>query len=89
MHYVTCWRMHLALSALREEEVTVAVLASRLGYRSEAASAGRSNASSASRPAPCDGQRLDVACATPWVRRGGAGVQLPLTRLKVSDSATG
>jgi AraC-like DNA-binding protein len=29
--------MHLALSALREEEVTVAGLASRLGYRSEAA----------------------------------------------------
>jgi AraC-like DNA-binding protein len=37
MQYVTRWRMHLALSALREEEVTVAGLASRLGYRSEAA----------------------------------------------------
>ena len=37
MQYVTRWRMHLALSALREERVTVAELASRLGYRSEAA----------------------------------------------------
>ena len=37
MQYVTRWRMHLALSALREEGVTVAELASRLGYRSEAA----------------------------------------------------
>ena len=37
MQYVTHWRMHLALSALREEGVTVAELASRLGYRSEAA----------------------------------------------------
>ena len=37
MQYVTRWRMHLALSALREEGVTVAELANRLGYRSEAA----------------------------------------------------
>jgi AraC-like DNA-binding protein len=31
MHYVTRWRMHLALGALREEEVTVAGLARRFG----------------------------------------------------------
>ncbi len=37
MGYVTRWRMHLALSALREAGVTVAALADRLGYRSEAA----------------------------------------------------
>ena len=37
MQYVTRWRMHLALTTLREEGVTVAELASRLGYRSEAA----------------------------------------------------
>jgi len=37
MQYVTRWRMHLALSALRDEGVTVAELAARLGYRSEAA----------------------------------------------------
>jgi len=37
MRYVTRWRMHLALSALRDERVTVAELANRLGYRSEAA----------------------------------------------------
>jgi AraC-like DNA-binding protein len=60
MQYVTRWRMHLALSALRGEEVTVAGLASRLGYRSEAASAEPSSASSASRPGPCDGQQSDV-----------------------------
>jgi AraC-like DNA-binding protein len=37
MHYLTRWRMNLALSALREQDVTVAELADRLGYRSEAA----------------------------------------------------
>ena len=37
MHYVTRWRMHVAVAALREEGATVAELAARLGYRSEAA----------------------------------------------------
>jgi AraC-like DNA-binding protein len=37
MGYVARWRMHLALDALREQGATVAELASRLGYRSEAA----------------------------------------------------
>jgi AraC-like DNA-binding protein len=37
MHYVTRWRMQLALDMLREEGATVGELASRLGYRSEAA----------------------------------------------------
>lgn len=37
MQYVTRWRMHLALTALREDGSTVAALAGRLGYRSEAA----------------------------------------------------
>ena len=37
MRYVTRWRMHLAAAALREEGATVAELAGRLGYRSEAA----------------------------------------------------
>jgi len=37
MSYVTRWRMHLAATALRHEGVTVAELAPRLGYRSEAA----------------------------------------------------
>ena len=37
MQYVARWRMHLALSALNEEGATVAELADRLGYRSEAA----------------------------------------------------
>jgi AraC-like DNA-binding protein len=37
MQYVTRWRMHVALSSLREERTTVAELASQLGYRSEAA----------------------------------------------------
>lgn len=37
MAYVTRWRMHVAVSALREEGATVAELAARLGYRSEAA----------------------------------------------------
>lgn len=37
MQYVTRWRMHLALDSLKEERATVAQLARRLGYRSEAA----------------------------------------------------
>jgi AraC-like DNA-binding protein/mannose-6-phosphate isomerase-like protein (cupin superfamily) len=37
MHYLTRWRMHVATSWLREGEATVAQLATRLGYRSEAA----------------------------------------------------
>jgi AraC-like DNA-binding protein len=37
MRYVARWRMHLALSALKEEGATVGELADRLGYRSEAA----------------------------------------------------
>ena len=37
MQYLTRWRMHVALNWLREEGATVAQLASRLGYRSEAA----------------------------------------------------
>jgi AraC-like DNA-binding protein len=37
MQYVTRWRMQVAVNALREEGATVGELASRLGYRSEAA----------------------------------------------------
>jgi AraC-like DNA-binding protein len=37
MQYVTRWRMNVALNSLKEEGATVAELASRLGYRSEAA----------------------------------------------------
>jgi AraC-like DNA-binding protein len=37
MRYVARWRMHVAVDALREENATVAELADRLGYRSEAA----------------------------------------------------
>jgi AraC-like DNA-binding protein len=37
MQYVTRWRMHVAVDALAAEEATVAELAGRLGYRSEAA----------------------------------------------------
>ena len=37
MSYVTRWRMHLAAAALRDEDATVAALAERFGYHSEAA----------------------------------------------------
>jgi AraC-like DNA-binding protein len=37
MSYVARWRMHVAVAALRDEGATVAQLADRLGYRSEAA----------------------------------------------------
>ena len=37
MQYVIRWRMHVAVDALKHEGATVAQLADRLGYRSEAA----------------------------------------------------
>ncbi len=37
MHYLTRWRMHVALEALRQDRTPVAELAARLGYRSQAA----------------------------------------------------
>ncbi|HEY1360035.1 MAG TPA: AraC family transcriptional regulator [Thermoleophilaceae bacterium] len=37
MRYVTRWRMHIAMAALKEESATVGEVADRLGYRSEAA----------------------------------------------------
>ena len=37
MQYVTRWRMYLAMDILREEDVSIAEVASRLGYQSEAA----------------------------------------------------
>jgi AraC-like DNA-binding protein len=37
MQYVTRWRMRVAINALQDERATVAELAHRLGYRSEAA----------------------------------------------------
>lgn len=35
--YLTRWRMNIAASRLREEDITAARLASELGYQSEAA----------------------------------------------------
>jgi AraC-like DNA-binding protein len=37
MHYVARWRMHVALTWLKEEDVPLAEVAGRLGYESEAA----------------------------------------------------
>jgi AraC-like DNA-binding protein len=37
MHYVTRWRMHVAVTWLKEDDAGIAELASRLGYQSEAA----------------------------------------------------
>lgn len=37
MHYVARWRMHVAMTWLSEEEIGLGEMASRLGYRSEAA----------------------------------------------------
>jgi AraC-like DNA-binding protein len=37
MHYVARWRMNLALTLLREQDVGIAETASKLGYQSEAA----------------------------------------------------
>lgn len=37
MHYVTRWRMHVALNLLKEDDSSLAILAGRLGYESEAA----------------------------------------------------
>ena len=37
MQYVTRWRMYAAHTALRENEMSLAAVADRVGYRSEAA----------------------------------------------------
>lgn len=37
MRYLTRWRMHLALTSLREEKIDIGQLAERLGYQSESA----------------------------------------------------
>lgn len=37
MRYVTRWRMNVALGALQDDGATIAELAGRLGYRSDAA----------------------------------------------------
>ena len=37
MHYVTRWRMQMALTSLKEQDVGLGELANRLGYQSEAA----------------------------------------------------
>ena len=37
MHYVARWRMHLALTWLKEEDAPLGEMASRVGYESEAA----------------------------------------------------
>ncbi len=37
MHYVARWRMHVAMTSLKEEDVSLGEPAGRLGYQSEAA----------------------------------------------------
>jgi AraC-like DNA-binding protein len=37
MQYVTRWRMHVALSWLKEDDAALSEMATRLGYQSEAA----------------------------------------------------
>jgi len=37
MHYATRWKMNLALTWLKEQDLTLVTLADRLGYQSEAA----------------------------------------------------
>jgi AraC-like DNA-binding protein len=37
MRYVTRWRIYVAMDALKQQDTSLAELASRLGYRSEAA----------------------------------------------------
>ncbi len=37
MHYVARWRMHVALTLLKDDDAPLADLANRLGYQSEAA----------------------------------------------------
>jgi AraC-like DNA-binding protein len=57
MHYVARCRMRLAVDSLRVGDASVGKLANLLGYRSEAAFARASNASSASHREPCGGSR--------------------------------
>ena len=68
MQYVTRWRMRMAVNALRDEQATVAELANRLGYRSEAAFARAF-------------KRVTGAAPGSVKREALAGPQLPLEAL--------
>jgi len=57
MHYVTRWRMNVALDQLQETGATVAELAGRLGYRSDAAFARAFKRVTGASPGAVNGRR--------------------------------
>ncbi len=68
MHYLTRWRMHVALEALRQNGTPVAEVAGRLGYRSQAGIQPRVQASRddvAGRRSAAEGRAADRR----WRRR--------------------
>lgn len=59
MRYVTRWRMNLALDALQDDGATIAELAARLGYRSDAAFARAFKRVTGRSPGVVNGRRTD------------------------------
>jgi len=60
MHYVTRWRMNVALEALQDDGATIAELAGKLGYRSDAAFARAFKRVTGRSPGLVSGRRTDA-----------------------------
>ena len=59
MHYVTRWRMNVAIDALQDDGATIAELAGKLGYRSDAAFARAFKRVTGRSPGVASGRRTD------------------------------
>jgi len=59
MHYVTRWRMNVAIEALQDDGATIAELAAKLGYRSDAAFARAFKRVTGHSPGVLNGRRPD------------------------------
>jgi len=73
MHYVTRWRMNLALDALRDDGATIAELAGKLGYRSDAAFARAFKRVTGRSPGVVNGRRSDDRFADAGAYPGAGG----------------
>ncbi|MDQ3654956.1 MAG: AraC family transcriptional regulator, partial [Chloroflexota bacterium] len=75
MHYVTRWRMSVALDALQDDGATIAELAGKLGYRSDAAFARAFKRVTGRSPGAVNGRRTEDrfvhAGRTPMPAGGG------------------
>lgn len=80
MRYVTRWRMNVALDGLQEDGATVAELASRLGYRSDAAFARAFKRVTGLSPGVVNGRRTGNRLVHSTNPPTGIGVTYPRRR---------